>query len=319
MAEKFWTEKSCADSTPEAAMSVRKGRIGVVTVTYNSAEVLPEFFDSLAAQTFREFTIYVVDNASKDETLRLCAGRPDLPLRILPNETNVGVAEGNNQGIRAALADGCDAVLLLNNDTVFPPELFNQLWVGMEHYGCAMTTPKMYFHSNPRRIWAAGGFFQRGFGYRTQHYGMRQMDDGQFDQVRTVTYTPTCCVLIHKEVFACVGLMDASYFVYVDDADFMYRAHKDGKVLKYLPHAVLWHKVSALTGDMSPFTIRFCTRNRMYFLRKHLSVHQARAWKLLYQSYFTLRLLARRDSISSWKLKQSSAREGWKLYIPTNH
>ena len=94
------------------ATPVKRGWIGVVTVTYNSAAVLPEFFDSLAGQTCADYTLYVVDNASHDETLALCRRRTDLPIQLIANERNLGVAEGNNQGIRAALQDGCEAVLL---------------------------------------------------------------------------------------------------------------------------------------------------------------------------------------------------------------
>jgi len=297
------------------ASQVEQGKIGVVTVTYNSEPVLQEFFDSLAGQTYRSFVLYVVDNASKDNTMEMARQRTDLPIVIIANAENLGVAEGNNQGIRAALADNCDAVLLLNNDTVFPAEMFTQLREGLARYGCTMTTPKIYYHNEPNKIWTAGGYFQPWLGYRTQHYGEGQQDKGQFDIVRTVTYAPTCCVLIHKDVFRHIGLMDPLYFVYVDDVDFMYRAYKAGFVMKYLPQCKLWHKVNSLTGGLSSFTIHYCTRNHIYFLRKHLHFGLARIWTAAYLVYFFSRRLISKDSKPVWLAKWGAVKEGTLMHL----
>ena len=138
---------------------IQPGKIGVVTVTYNSASVLPEFFDSMAAQIHRTFVLYVVDNASTDQTHEMTR-RTDLPIVLIENAENLGVAEGNNQGIRAAVADGCECVLLLNNDTVFPADFIAQLYAGLDRHRCDMTTGKMYYHDRPDVFWCAGGRFQ---------------------------------------------------------------------------------------------------------------------------------------------------------------
>jgi len=290
------------------------GKIGVVTVTYNSADVLPEFLDSIAVQTYSDFVVYVIDNASKDDTIAICKQRSDLPLVLVPNETNIGVAEGNNQGIRKALEAGCEYVLLLNNDTVFDGNLIAQLQSGLVEHQCAMITPKILYHDNPQQIWAAGGYFQRWLGYRVKHYGSDQRDSGRFEEVRTITYAPTCCVLVRSSVFDQIGLMDPAYFVYSDDTDFMYRAGNAGLEIKYLPGAKVFHKVSSLTGGAaSPFTMRYCTRNRIYFIRKHLPAIPAAFWAATYYGYLLSRYLMRMDKKSAWTLKRAAILEGLKM------
>lgn len=287
------------------------GRIGVVTVTYNSAGVLPEFLESVFAQTFLDYFLYVVDNASKDRSIEIASSVADPRVRVIINKENLGVAEGNNQGIRAALVDGCDAVLLLNNDTVFPSELFLQLRDGLKTYDCAMATPKIYYYDKPDVIWAAGGYFQPWLGYRTQHYGEKQQDTGQFDVVRAVTYAPTCCVLIHKDVFHMIGLMDPLYFVYMDDVDFMYRSLRARITLKLLPEAKLWHKVSSLTGGgTSDFMVHYCTRNRVYFQLKHFFKPIAKGRLFAYWTYHFVRLLLRKDTPTMWQKKRKALKEG---------
>lgn len=292
---------------------VEQGKIGVVTVAYNSEMVLQEFFDSLARQTHRNFILYVVDNASRDESVDMTRQRSDVPIFIIANENNLGVAEGNNQGIRAALADGCECVLLLNNDTVFPEDLFAQLYSGLTSHHCDMTTCKMYYHDKPDVLWCAGGHFQPWLGYRNQHDGLDQKDTGQFDHPRPVTYTPTCCLLVRRSVFDRVGLMDSKYFVYSDDADFLYRCMKQGLSLWYLPDAKLWHKVNSLTGGVSDFTVHYCTRNRMYFMRKGIPAWQARLWYGAYRMYYLLDLIVGKTTRKQYESRVLSARDGWEL------
>lgn len=251
-------------------------RIGIVTVTYNSASVLPEFLESVAAQTWRNFVLYVTDNCSTDNTLAVVRNRTELPIVVIANEENLGVAEGNNQGIRAALANGCDCVLLLNNDTLFPPDLLEKLYDGLEQHGCEMVTAKMYYHDRPTRLWSAGGSFQPWLAYRARHAGLDEEDKGQFDQPRQVTYSPTCCLLMRRNVFDRVGFMDSRYFVYFDDVDFLYRCLKQNISFWYIPKAKLWHKVASLTGsDVSRFSLYYGARNKAYFIMKNIPRLQA--------------------------------------------
>jgi GT2 family glycosyltransferase len=292
------------DSTP----------IGVVTVTYNSAEVLPDFLRCLWAQSHANFLLFVIDNASSDKTIELLEECGDSRLILIANPDNRGVAEGNNQGIRKALESGCSRVLLLNNDTEFDETLVERLAEGLEKHSCDMICPKMFFFDEPQRIWAAGGFFQPRLGYRTQHYGEGELDRGQFDQTRAVTYTSTCCVMIRADLFARIGLMDARYFVYSDDTDFMYRALKAGATIIYLPSATLLHKVHRLTGGVnSPFTIRYSVRNKAYFKLKHCGRVTAWFWNILYRAYYLARLISFTSSFSTFKLKQRAISEAYKM------
>jgi hypothetical protein len=289
--------------------------IGIVTVTYNSAGVLPDFLRCIAGQSYRKFLLFVVDNASSDKTLAILRDWHDERLKVVANETNHGVAEGNNQGIRAALAAGCESVLLLNNDTEFGSELIAGLLRGMDKFAADMTCPKMLYYDEPKRIWAAGGSFQPWLGYRTIHLGVDELDQRQYDNPRQVTYVPTCCVLIRRRVFAKIGLMDDLYFVYVDDVDFMYRALKAKMILVYLPELELLHKVGRLTGgDTSPFHIRYCTRNRVYFTLKHFGILGGIGIALLYQCKVLLDFAARRLTFSGILLKERSILEGISLW-----
>jgi len=293
--------------------------IGVVTVTYNSGEVLLPFLRCVFEQTHRDFILFVVDNASSDATLRLLHECGDERLRLIRNADNRGVAAANNQGIRAAIGAGCASVLLINNDTEFEPRLFSLLVEGLSKYDAEMICPKMMYFDEPNRIWAAGGKFQPWLGYRTAHFGANEIDAGQHDRTRHITYVPTCCVLIKTIVFEKIGLMDERYFVYLDDVDFMYRAMKNGVSLIYMSEATLLHKVGRLTGgEDSPFTHRYCTRNRVFFMLMHVGPIYCVPLLVFYQLYFIASLLSRRFSLTSFRTKERAVLEGigmWRAAI----
>lgn len=309
-------EPSKADFHRTSSNAHAPDKIGVVTVTFGSGEVLGDFFKSLDDQTHRNFMLISVDNGSTDATVNQLHAYQGCEHVVITNTENLGVAAGNNQGIRTALERGCEHVLLVNNDVVFGPALFQQLLDGLSEHKCEMTTPIMYYHDRPDIIWAAGGHFQPWLGYRCLLIGEGELDVGQYSTPRLVDHTPTCCVLMKREVFARVGMMDERYFVYHDDTDFMLRALKAGQRLYCLPQSKLLHKVSSLAGAGSAFQVRYGTRNRAFMLVKFLGRFLSIPYTVAFRTCYVLRFIVGKDDYPRLRLKQSSWTEGSK--IPNN-
>lgn len=288
-------------------------KIGIVTVTYNSSNVINEFMKSLIGQSREDYILYVVDNASVDDTLeKLAPYVHQLSMVIIKNTKNIGVAAGNNQGIKQALADSCTHVLLINNDIEFEPELFKKLLIGMDVAHCDMLVPKILYHDQPKKIWFAGGHFDNVKTYMNIHEGYNEIDSGQYDQPRAIEYAPTCCMLIKPSVFEKVGLMDEKYFVYYDDTDFCIRALGQKQLLYFDPFVTLYHKVSSLTGGgESDFALKYYMRNKVYFIRKHIRFPVSYAFLAITQCKLLLdRVLGNGDK---YRLKQQAFWEGLRL------
>ena len=289
-------------------------RVGAVTVTYNSGAVIDAFMESFVRQSHKDLLLYVVDNASSDGTLGRIGAHRFENLRVIANTQNLGIAEGNNQGIQHAMDDACDAVLLINNDTEFGPELVERLVSGLEQYGCGIVTPKIVFYDRPNVIWSAGGGFNPSRGYAAFHHGFEQPDAGNFDQARAVEHAPACCALIRREVFARVGMIDSRYFIYLDDTDFSYRALLAGVQTMYLPDATILHKASSLTGGPeSEICLRYRTRNQVYFMLKHLGLMRALYFIPAYQIWLLCQLF-RRSQWSKFWLRERALLEGLRLW-----
>jgi GT2 family glycosyltransferase len=293
--------------------------VAVVTVTYNSGAVVDEFMRSVLSQNHRSLLVYVIDNASSDDTLPRVRQFQDPRIRVIESGGNVGFAAGCNIGMRAALAEGCSHVLIINNDTTFDPTLVSRLLQSATELGADLTVPKIYRFDEPRRIWAAGGRFRRLRGYASVHLGEEELDTGQYERPRPVEFAPGCCILIRRSAIERVGYFDERYFVYTEDADYCWRAQSLGLTLWYTPGASLLHKVSSLTGGAgSPFFVRYTTRNRVLFIRKHLSLPARLLWLMSLQLLIHWRLLARKENWATYRLKQRAFREGLGVDLSKN-
>lgn len=291
-------------------------KIGIVTVLYNSESVLSEFFETLNRQTYKNFVLYVVDNLSPDGSLALSkklAQSCQFETVIIENEANFGVAKGNNIGIRRAINDGCDLLLISNNDIASEDKAIENLLIGLHESHADLAVPKIYFY-NTNKIWAAGGGFIKKNGL-TVHFGQDQEDNGQFDINKKVDYAPTCFMLVKKEAFSSVGFMDENYFVYYDDTDFVYRAlNKHQKKLWYISDSKIYHNESSSTGKMSDFSVKFLWRNLVYFALKNYKPFYA-AYVLVYNFFYILIVLFFRYSSKQWKIALNAYFEGLRLFL----
>ncbi|MCP1121496.1 glycosyltransferase family 2 protein [Robbsia andropogonis] len=264
--------------------------IGVVTVLYNSDEVLPGFFESLARQTNVSYRLYLIDNSPTDSGTQISmdlAAKYNIDSRFIFNDENVGVAKGNNQGIELALVDGCKSILLANNDIEFYDEsLFSDLLETLRIEKVHAVVPKIYFFTDKKRIWCAGGFFRK-FAVTNPHIGYGQVDVGQFEKSELMEYSPTCFMIFNAQVFKMIGNMDERYFVYCDDSDFLWRMKKENLRLFYFSEKEVWHKVSFSTGGVeSNFSLYYCFRNRVFFAKKHYGL----VLRMLFYFYLSLTL-----------------------------
>jgi GT2 family glycosyltransferase len=279
----------------EAAQSSRAGRLGVITVTYQSAPFLQGFLRDVLAQSYQDFTLYCHDNQSSDATreqLRACT-RP--ALKVVLHERNLGFAGANNLAIQQALRDGCEWVLLINNDTSFEPSLFAQLLEAALANRWDAVVPKIHFDAPKHHLWFGGGHFTPFKGHTGVHLGFGSLDTGRFDAPGLIDFAPMCCMLVHRSVFERVGLLDEAFFVYYEDTDYCWRMRELGLTLGYWPDAHMVHKVGGSTGGVeSPFTALMAARNRLFFIRKHRSLVEALAWATLFIPYYVVRYLVRR-------------------------
>ena len=182
-------------------------------------------------------------------------------------ESNLGFAAGFNIGIRHALADGAEAVFVLNNDTVVAPDLWGPLIADLES-GAGIVAPCIYYAADPQRIWA-DGLDANPLTLEISHTRRGQLAADVQASARDVDYVTGSAMLIHRRVLETIGLFDERFFAYYEDLDYCIRARKAGFRILTVPAAHVWHKVASTTGLQSPRREYLMAYGSVRFYAKH--------------------------------------------------
>ena len=251
-------------------------KVAIITITYNSSNVIIPFLKCLSESSFKDFKLFIIDNNSVDDTVELIYKIKKIDFQIIENKKNIGVAAANNMGIKLALDQGYQKVLLSNNDIVFDKNIIGDLVNFSKNQSSSISSLKIMYEHDKDKIWYCGGFFNFTKGLVPEHLGIGQSDFGQYNRLKYSDYAPTCFVLFDSKVFSEIGFMDEAYFVYFDDTDFFYRVKKNGNFKLLVNQKIkIFHKVGSLTstsdakGKKSNFFISQNIQNHFYFLKKN--------------------------------------------------
>jgi len=111
-------------------------------------------------------------------------------------------------------------------------------------------------------------------------------------------------------------MIDAKYFVYHEDADFLFRAWRAGLSMFYTPRARIFHKVSSLTGgSKSPFTIRYNARGHVYFMLKNLGLVRCLFFLPALQLWMAMKLLLRTIGWDEFLIRERAFFEGIGVWL----
>lgn len=248
-------------------MNKPKPHVSIIIVNYQGRDDTLECLASLQHLTYPNYRVFVVDQASGDETPE--AVRREFPTTVvIENPVNDGFAGGNNKGMEAALRAGTDYVFLLNNDTTVAPNLLEPLVSLAESDDkIGIVGPLMLYHAEPRIIWSAGAEV-RELGQSVLWQEGEPVENAP-KQTRDCGFIVGCGMLIKRTVLEEIGLFDDSYFLYYEESDFCAKARLAGWRIKLQPESQLWHKVSRSTGTESELTLYYMRRNVLRYLARY--------------------------------------------------
>lgn len=258
-------------------------KVAIVILNFNGLDDTLSCLESIRKLKTDRILIktIVVDNFSSDGSQEALPKIKDIA--YIQNQGNLGYSGGNNVGIKYAITQGADAVLVLNNDTIVDSGLILNLVKACDHGD--LISPKIYFakgfefHKSRysakdlgKVIWYAGGEIDWA-NVMGKHWGVDEIDRGQFAKRRKISLATGACMFVKREVFEKIGYFDEKYFLYLEDMDFCKRAKDDGFKIIFEPKAVIWHKNAGSSGGSgSQLQDYFITRNRLLFALKHATI-----------------------------------------------
>lgn len=235
-------------------------RASVVIPTWNGARFLAPCLTALAAQTFRDFEVLVIDNGSTDDTAAVLASYPTV--RCLSLATNRGFAVACNSGIRAARGE---FILLLNNDTAAEPGWLGALVAALDaHPRAGMAQPKVRLMDQRDLLHTTGDTLDRAG--RPGNRGVWAVDQGQWDAQTEVFGANAAAAAYRRAMLDDVGLLEERFGSYLEDVDLAWRARLRGWGCVYVPQAVVYHQVSATGGG--PLSSYLVARNRWWLIAR---------------------------------------------------
>lgn len=250
-------------------------KLSIVTVSYNSATVLPGLLDSLSAglDGVDEYEVIVVDNDSHDHSVDLAAAHP-----IGATVIRTGRNGGYSAGINAATAtiDASADLLVLNPDIRLQPGSISRLYAGMSNSSVAVAVPQVrgedgiVAKSIRREPSIVTAWSEALLGGRlAARIGLGEIVDSSalYREGGQIEWATGAILLVTADARELIGDWDESFFLYSEEVDYLQRVRAAGLDVLYVPSSQAVH----IGGDYhsSDFLTALMTTNRIKYYRRH--------------------------------------------------
>ena len=245
-------------------------KISIVIVSYNVRRYLDQCLESVQkALEGIEAEIFVVDNDSKDDTLKVLPDKYPW-VTFIANDENVGFARANNQAIRQSTGQ---YVLLLNPDTTVGEHTLREALSFMDSHPNAGGAGVMMHNEDGTRApesrraiptpWVSA---MKMLGFTRRYY----MSDLPWDEPCQIEVISGAFCLLRKTALDKTGLLDENFFMYGEDIDLSYRLLKGGYENWYLPLPITHFKGKS-TRKTDYRYVHVFYQAMLIFFRKHYS------------------------------------------------
>lgn len=243
--------------------------VTVIIPNYNGDAYIENCLQSLKKQTFRDFEILIIDNASEDHSADYIAAHyPEIPLIRLSQ--NFGFSRAVNEGIKRTKTP---YLILLNNDTVCDPQFVEALYQAIARDKKIFSvSSKMLQMYAPEKIDGAGDLYcALGWAFARG----KDRSKALYEKESKVFSACAGAAIYRRDLFEQIGYFDEFHFTYLEDVDVGYRARIMGYENRYTPKAIVYHAGSGATGSRyNPFKVRIAARNSWYVIYKNMPALQ---------------------------------------------
>lgn len=276
--------------------------VAVNVVTWNSEEYLADFLDSLKNQTFKDFSVIIVDNGSRDKTLGIAQAYPEAT--IIKNSANLGFGRAHNKGIEMAmkfweggsLAD--KFIFICNPDVILAPDCLEKILLAIcRENDVGVAGPKLlrleskvsdniYEKEKTNIIDSLGLSLYKSRRVADSLSGAKNEDALEAQEVFGVSGALMCfraealkSVLWNKEYF------DEDFFAYKEDIDICWRLRNLDWRIIVAPSAVAYHHRSMRGNEKLSIFGRILNQKRKPDIIKFWSVRN-HLWTIFKNDFY---------------------------------
>jgi GT2 family glycosyltransferase len=225
-------------------------RLSIIIVTFNSRAEIDACLQSLTGGIHVDREIVIIDNASTDGTPAHVRERwPGI--RLVQLGANLGFARATNIGIQQTFGE---LVLLLNPDTIVPPDAIDRLVSALERDArIAIVGP---------RIVDREGYAELSFGPMVSPLAelrqkvlmvgstrktpiIRSVVERMTRRTRDADWVTGACLLTYRADLEAVGLLDERFFLYMEDVDLCASIRARGRRVQFVADVEVRHQRGA--------------------------------------------------------------------------
>lgn len=215
-------------------MNLKKNLVSIIIVNWNGQKWLNKCFNSLYSQTYKNYEIILVDNASTDDSIAFIKENyPDVI--IICSQKNLGFACGNNLGIEKAKGE---YILLLNNDTWVDNDFLDKMLNSFlnSDYDIMGPIEANYY----TKVYTKYSIHLDYFGHFVYLYGENRR--------RENFYLSGVSLLFKKDIYLKSGGLDNDFFMYAEDWDWFWRLHLLKMKIYQNDNIFIYHAGAGSTG-----------------------------------------------------------------------
>jgi len=239
-----------------------------VILNWNGIDDTLECLASIAKLSYSNVKTIVVDNGSEgDQANAIAKAFPSI--MVLAQPENLGFCGGCNVGIKEALANNADFVMLLNNDALVSPNLLEGLIAGYSaKRNVSAVSPVIIEYPGRDRL----SVTDVRWNPLTARFDLAQPSD-VYESFQTrepyrTEFACGCCLFASADVFREYGLLDERYFAFFDEAEWCSRLRRHGLESYIVPSTFVYHKGGRSTPSL--VSAYLMTRNRLLWMRENL-------------------------------------------------
>lgn len=198
-------------------------KVGIILINYKdyAAKYLAVCLESLRAQNYNNYKIFIVDNESSELSLEyLKKAAPEA--EIICNEKNDGFAKGNNDALKILIASNFDYAWVLNMDTQVTADALRELVTTLENNNrIGAVQSRLMLFKDKEKVNSLGNTTHfLGFGYCL---GYQEKYQEKKDKIAKIFYPSGAAVLFNLNILKQVGLFDEEFWMYNEDQDLGWR------------------------------------------------------------------------------------------------
>lgn len=270
----------------------------IIIPHWNGKAHLDTCLGALRRQQFQDFEIILVDNGSTDGSQAYV--RAHFPeIRLLELGENRGFTGACNAGY--PLAQG-EVIVLLNNDTEVTPGWLAAIVDTIARYPQVGSVASKILLFDRRDHFHAAGDYYRVDGLPGNR-GVWQKDVGQYDEEEAVFGACGAAAAYRREMIEEIGFLDDDFYFSCEDVDLAWRAHLAGWQVRYVPDAVVYHKLKATGGSVTASF--YDGRNFLYLIWKNYPAGLLRRhWRQIIRAQLGITW----DALRAWRGAAARAR-----------